>query len=147
MKLNDLQADVVGAMKEKDEAKVLTLRMLVSAIKNQQIEKKEELTEEEVGAVVQKEIKKRRDSIEQYKAGGRDDLAQKEQAELTLLEGYVPAQMTDEDLETVVKEVIEQTGATSMQDMGKVIGAVVAKGKGLAGGKRISESVKKHLSS
>lgn len=145
MKLTDLQADVAVAMKEKDEQKVLTLRMLVSAVKNKQIEKKEELTEEEIIAVVQKEIKKRRDSIEQYEAGGRDDLAAKEKQELVLLEGYVPAQLSDEELEKIVKEVIAQTGATSLQDMGKVIGAAVAKVKGLADGKRVSELVKSEL--
>lgn len=143
-----IKNDTINAMKEKNEEVVATLRMLGAAMKNREIElkKREEgLTDEEVLEVVSKEAKKRKDAIEAYQKGGRQDLVDKETNELKILETYLPAQLSDEEIEKEVKKAIEELGATSLQDFGKVMSTAMPHLKGKADGAKVSEIVKNLL--
>ena len=141
-----LQQDIKSAMLAKDADRLSALRMLKSAIGYTQIEKKTEtLTEADFVAVVQKEVKKRRDSIEQFEKGGRQELADKEKKEISVLETFLPKALAPEELEQLVKATIQELGATSKKDMGPVIKSVQAKAAGRADGKTISGLVGKLL--
>jgi uncharacterized protein len=129
------------AMKAKDSATLSTLRLLVSALKNKKIDVQHELSDAEVQDVVKAQVKQLKDSIESFKAGGREDLAMSTQTEIGVLEQYLPAQMSDEELTKVVKEAVEKSGATSKADMGKVMGAAMAAVAGRADGSRVKEIV------
>ena len=133
------------AMKAKDEIRLSTLRMLSSALNYEKIDKQHTLSEEEELEVVRREAKKRRDAIEAYKKAGANERAEKEEKELAILQEYLPEQMPDSELEKKVKEAISQTGASSMADIGKVMGVVMAKVKGRAEGGKVSELVRKNL--
>lgn len=143
----EIQQKIMEAMKARDEIRLSTLKMLSSALNYEKIEKMHDLSGEEEIVVVMREAKQRRDSIEAYTKAGAEDRAQKEKAELAILEEYLPAQMSDEELGMLVDEAISQTGATSMSDMGKVIGAVMAKAAGKVDGARVSGVAKAKLSS
>ena len=132
--------DFIIAYKDKDEAKSSVLRMLKSALKNEEINKREALSDEEAIKIVQREIKQRKDSIEEYTKGGRADLAEKEKGELTILEKYLPAQLSDEELEAIVREA-----AGDERDFGKVMGKVMPQVAGKADGNRVSSIVRKVL--
>lgn len=134
----ELSTDMKDAMRAGDKLRLSTIRFLLSELKNAEIAKGEELSDEEAVEVVQRQIKRRRESIEQYKKGGREDLAEKELAEAAILEEYLPEQLTDEEIIAVIKEAISQTGASSKKEMGKVMGAVMPKVKGKADGARVS---------
>lgn len=142
-----LGADIVSAMKAKDQTRLTALRMLKTALTNKSIEKGRALDEAEELQVVSTLVKQRRDSIEQFTKGGRQDLADKEQAEIGVLTGYLPAAASDEDVAAAVSAAIAETGATSAKDMGKVMKAAMA---ALAGktvdGKKLSDAVKAKLS-
>ena len=141
-----LQQELKAAMLSKDAEKLSTLRLLKSAIGYVQIEKKtEQLSDAEMVAVIQKEAKKRRDSIEQYRNGGRPELADKEARELTVLEAFLPQQLSPEELDKLVRAAIQELGATGKKDMGPVVKAVQAKAAGRADGKTISSLVGKLL--
>ena len=134
------------AMLAKDAEKLSTLRLLKSALGYTQIEKKtDQLSDADIVAVIQKEAKKRRDSIEQYRNGGRTDLAEKEARELTVLETFLPQPLSAEELETLVRATIQELGATTKKEMGPVVKAVQAKAAGRADGKAISGLVGKLL--
>ena len=141
-----LSADIVTAMKAKDSARLTALRMLKTALMNKNIEKGRELEPAEELAVLSMLVKQRRDSIDQYTKGGRQDLADKEQAEILILETYQPASASDEDIAAAVAAAVDETGAASAKDMGKVMKVVMAR---LAGktvdGKKVSEAVKAKL--
>ena len=141
-----LSADIVTAMKAKDQTRLTALRMLKTALTNKSIEKGRALDNAEELQVVSTLVKQRRDSIEQFTKGGRQDLADKEQAEITILNAYQPAAASDADIAGAVAAAIAETGATSAKDMGKVMKAVMA---ALAGktvdGKKVSEAVKAKL--
>lgn len=138
--------DTKTAMKAKEMDKVTTLRFLQSAIKNKEIEiRPKELTDDDVIAVLRKSVKQRQDSIEQYNSAGRADLADKEKAELAIIEGYLPQQLSADIIEKYVKEAIAESGASSMKDMGNVMKLVMAKTQGAADNKVVSELVKKSL--
>ena len=141
-----LGADIVTAMKAKDATKLTALRMLKTALTNKSIEKGRALEGAEELQVVSMLVKQRRDSIEQFTKGGRADLADKEQAEIVILNTYLPASASDDEIAAAVTAAIAETGATSAKDMGKVMKAVMA---GLAGktvdGKKVSETVKAKL--
>ena len=141
-----LGADIVTAMKAKDATKLTALRMLKSALTNKSIEKGRALEGAEELQVVSMLVKQRRDSIEQFTKGGRTDLADKEQAEIAILNTYLPASASDDEIAAAVTAAIADTGATSAKDMGKVMKAVMA---GLAGktvdGRKVSDSVKAKL--
>lgn len=142
-----LGADIVTAMKAKDQARLAPLRMLKTALMNKSIEKGRALEGAEELAVVSMLVKQRRDSIEQFTNGGRADLADKEKSEITILEAYLPASASDDEIAAAVAAAVAETGATSVKDMGKVMKATMA---GLAGktvdGKKVSEAVKATLS-
>ena len=141
-----LGADIVSAMKAKDQTKLTALRMLKSALTNKGIEKGRALESAEELAVLSMLVKQRRDSIEQFTKGGRQDLADKEQAEIAILDAYLPASASDEEIAAAVAAAIAETGATGAKDMGKAMKAAMA---GLAGktvdGKKVSEAVKARL--
>ncbi len=131
---SELEADLKEAMKLRDEVRLTTLRLLKSALKNYQIEIGHDLSMQETLSVLQKEAKKHQDSIEQYKKANRQDLANEEEAELKVIEKYLPEQMPEAEVEKLVEEAIKQTGATGPADMGKVIGMVREKADGAADG-------------
>jgi uncharacterized protein YqeY len=141
----NIDADVKDALKSGAKDKLSTLRMLSAALKNKQIDKRRPLTEEEVIETVRSLIKQRKDSIEQFLKGGRQDLVDKESAEVTVLEGYLPQQLSREEIEAMVRDAIAQTGAQGAKDMGKVMKAVLAATGGRADGKLVSELVKHAL--
>ena len=142
-----LSADIVTAMKAKDQTRLTALRMLKTALTNKSIEKGRALEAAEELQVVSMLVKQRRDSIEQFTNGGRQDLADKEQAEITILNTYLPASASDEEIAAAVAAAVAETGATSAKDMGKVMKAAMA---ALAGktvdGKKVSDAVKARLS-
>ncbi len=135
-----------AAMKAKDSATLSTLRLLLSAMKNKKIDVQHDLSDAEVTVVVKSQVKQLKDSIESFKAGGREDLASSAQTEVVVLEQYLPTQMSDEELERVVKEAVEKSRATSKADMGKVMGAAMAAVAGRADGSRVKEIVGSLLS-
>lgn len=138
--------DVKTAMRSKDQLKLNALRFLQAAIKNREIElRPNAMNEEEVLGVIKKMVKQRKESIEQYKAASRQDLADQESAELKILEDYMPAQMGREQIEKLVVEVITATGAKSVKDMGNVMKEVIARAKGSADNKTVSEVIKSKL--
>jgi len=134
-----IRAELTEAMKARDAGKLSTLRMLQSAMKYEQIEAGHELTDDEAMAVVRKAVKQRLDSIDQYTKGNRPELAEKERTELEMLKVYLPPELSEEELESGVREVIASTGAASKKDMGKVMKEASARFKGRADGKKIQE--------
>jgi uncharacterized protein YqeY len=147
MSLKDkIIADLTAAMKEKDADKLSTLRMVKANLMNRQIDKGSELTDEEVGKALQSLVKQRRDSVEQYENAGRTELAEKEKAEIAVIEAYLPQGATQEEVDAAVAAAINETGASSMKDMGTVMKAAIAKLAGkTADGKMVSETVKAKL--
>ena len=147
MSLKDkITSDLTEAMKAKDAERLGTLRMVKANLMNRQIEKGGELTDEEIQKALQTLVKQRRDSIEQYQAAGRDELANKEAAEIAFIEVYLPQSATPEEIEQAVAEAVVETGALSIKDMGTVMKAALAKLQGkTADGKLVSESVKAKL--
>ncbi|AKM81824.1 TPA: aspartyl-tRNA amidotransferase [Candidatus Berkelbacteria bacterium] len=143
---DQIEKDLIDAMKSKDENTLLVLRMLKSALKNKEIEKKKELEDADTVGVIQSQIKSRRDSIEMYKSGGREELAEKEEKEIEVLAKYLPEQMSEDAVREVVQKAISSTGASQMSDMGKVMGMVMNELKGKADGSMISKIVKEELS-
>ena len=141
-----LSSEIAVAMKAKDATRLSTLRMLKAALMNKGVEKNRSLEAAEELQVVASLVKQRRDSIEQFTAGGRQDLAAKEAAEITILETYLPPSVTTEELEAVVNEAMAETGAAGPKDMGKIMKAAMAK---LAGktvdGKKLNEMVRARL--
>lgn len=141
-------ADIKEAMKAGHSEKVSALRFVQAAIKNQEIEvRPRELTDEDVLGVLKKSVKQRRESIEQYEQAGRQDLADKEKAEVALLEVYLPEMLSEEQTQELVNEVVQDLGAQSVKDMGRVMKEVLARAGGLADGKLVSQLVKARLSS
>lgn len=141
-----IMADVKSAMKAKEQEKLSALRLLSAALKNKEIElRPEALTDQDAMSVIKKLVKQRQDSIEQYSAAGRTDLADKEKFELSILEAYLPAQMSKEQIAKIVEEVVAATGASSMKDMGNVMKQITEKTQGQADNKMVSELVKARL--
>lgn len=145
--LDQITEELKKAQKEQDKEKLATLRMLVSAIKNEEIAKKKrgKLSDEEIQEVITREVKKHKDSIESYKAGGRSDLVKKEEAELEILKQYLPKQLSFEEVGHIIDEVIKSSGAMTPADFGKVMGQVMRKVKGKAEGGIVSKMVKEKL--
>ena len=140
--LERLSQELKAAMLARDAERLSTLRLLKSAVGYAQIERKTEtLSDAEVAAIIQKELKKRRDAAEQFEQGGRPELANKEKQEITVLESFLPKPLTLEELEQLVRAAIQETGATNKRQMGQVIKAVQTKCAGRADGKTISEVV------
>ncbi len=140
-----LAEELKTAMRAKDADRLSTLRLLKSAIGYAEIERKQALSDSEIISVVQKEVKKRRDAIEQYDKGGRPELAAREKAEVAVLETFLPKPLSPEDLEQLIRSTIQRLGATSKKEMGPVIKAVQAEAAGRAEGKAISSVVARLL--
>lgn len=134
------------AMKNKDNATRDVIRLLQSAIKQVEIDSQKDLSPDEVMDVLQKEAKKRRESIADYEKGGRQELADAEKFELSVIEKFLPKQLTPDEVREIVKSVIAETGATSAKDLNKVMPVVMARVKGVADGKLVSQIVKESLS-
>ncbi len=145
--LDQLQEELKIAMKAGEKAKMMGLRNIIGKIKAAQIDKGETLTDEESLKILKTAAKQLKESIDQYRKGGRDDLAEKEAFELTLLEKYLPEQLSEEQIRQTVKNIVKNTGAGSMQDMGKVMGATMQELAGSADGKIVQKIVQEELSS
>lgn len=139
-------SDLTAAMKAKEAARLSTLRMVKANVMNREIEKGGELTDEEMTKALQSLLKQRRDSVEQYEKAGRQELADKERAEIEVIEEYLPRAASPEEIEAAVAAAIKETGATSMREMGAVMKAAQARLAGQsADGRIVSEIVKKQL--
>ena len=150
MNKQKLQEELKQSMLSKNELKTSVLRMLLSAVNYYEIQKGGagyDATDEDILSVIQAQAKQRKDSIEQFQKAGRQELADKETKELEILNSYLPEQMGEEEIRSLVKEAVAQTGASGMQDMGKVMGALMPKIKGKADGGLVSSIVKEALSS
>ena len=147
MRLRDkINEDLTAAMKAKDSERLSVLRMMKSAVKNKEIELIKELEDAQVLPVLVSLIKQRKDSVEQFTKGGRPELAEKEAAEIKIIEDYLPAAVSDEEIGRTVESVIAELGVTSIKDMGKVMKACMLKFAGRpADGQKISELVKSKL--
>ena len=140
-----LDADLKAAMRDKDALRLSVVRMLKSAVKYREIEIMKPLDDAGVLVVIGSEIKRRRDSVEQYRAGNRQDLVEKEEAEIRILQGYLPQQLTEDELRAKVDAAIASVGAKGPKDMGAVMKALVPEVQGRAEGKTVSEMVKARL--
>lgn len=140
-----LTNDMKEAMKAHEKERLAVIRMVRGAVKQQEIDGKTELDDEGVIAVLSKEIKMRKDSLEEFQKGGREDLVAKTQAEIDFLMPYMPAQLSEEEVRGLVKAAVEQTGASTAKDMGKVMGALMPKVKGRADGKLVNAIVREFL--
>jgi uncharacterized protein YqeY len=140
-----LQADMRTAMRNGDAHRRDTLRMAIAAVQNAAKDKRADLTDEEALAVLTKQVKSRRESIKAYADAGRDDLAAREQAEIDVLQPYLPEQLGEDEVRALVDEAIASTGASSPRDMGRVMGALMPKVKGRADGKLVSSLVNEAL--
>ena len=141
-----LQNDLKTAMKEKDTFKRDVIRFVMSAIKQIEVDERKELSDADIEAILVKQIKQRNDAIAQFKEGGRDDLVEKNEKELTILKSYLPEPMSEEEVREVLKAIVAETGAEGMKDMGKVMGAAKAKIGSRAEGRLINQIAKELLS-
>lgn len=137
-----LMSELKTAMKEKDTVKKSTITLIRSAIKQVEVDTRTELNDEQILELITKQVKQRRDALEDFKAADRADLVEQTEKELEILMTYLPEQLSEEEVSAIVNEVIASVGATSMKDMGKVMPQVMAKTKGRADGKLISTLVK-----
>jgi len=136
------------AMRNKDQLRLSVLRMMKSAVKLKEVEKMKPLDENEVIAVLNTLVKQRKDSVEQFRKGGREELAQKEESEIKIIEEYLPAAASEDEIRKAINEAVQETGAASMTDMGKVMKTALARLAGKsADGSRVSQMVKEKLSS
>ena len=137
--------DMKSAMRAAEKERLATIRLILAAIKQREVDERITLDDTQVLAVLEKMIKQRREAITQFEAGGRADLVAKESAEIVVLQGYLPAQMTDADIDALIAEAIGATGATSIKDMGKVMGYVKPKAQGRADMGALSARIKQKL--
>lgn len=143
--LEQIKSDMKEAMKDQRKEEVSTLRMLVSSLNNAKIDQGGELDEDDVVEVLSREAKQRRESIEAYEEGDRQDLADKEQGELEVIQRYLPEPLSDEEVEQMVDEIIEETGAETQGDMGRVMGQIMPKVKGRYEGSKVKDIVLEKL--
>lgn len=144
--LENLQKEMTVALKASEKRRLETLRLLVSQVKKEGIDSGHPLTDDEIIRVLNKEAKRRKESFEMYQKGGREDLADQEADELKIIEEFLPESLSEEAIAAIVDEIIQSVGAQSIQDLGKVMGPVMQKTKGLADGKLVQEIVRKKLS-
>jgi uncharacterized protein YqeY len=140
-----LDGDLKAAMKSSDSLKTSVLRMVKAAIKNKQVEKREDLSEEEIISVLSTLTKQRRESIDLFSKGGREDLAEKERQELAVLQLYLPGQLSPEDLDRIIMEAINESSAEGLKDIGKVMRLIMPRVQGAADGKVVNQRVKELL--
>ena len=143
--LDQLQEELISAMKAGDKPRMTGLRNIIGKLKASQIDKGEELTGDESLKILKSAAKQLKESVEQYKKGGRDELAEKELFELSLLDKYLPEQLSRDEIRTTVKNTIKSTGAESMQEIGKVMGAVMKEMAETADGKLVQQIVQEEL--
>ena len=143
--LEEITQDMKKAMKSKEKDRMQVLRLLRSDLKKAKIDKRGDFTEEDAQQVINKAAKNRRESIESYKKGDRQDLVEEEQKELEVIEEYLPEQMSDDEIKEIIDQVIEETGASGMQDMGKVMGTIMPKVRGKADGSKVQAIVRSKL--
>ena len=144
--MEQIRKDMKTAMRERDTEKTGTLRMLLADVKRKEIDSRQPLTDQQLVAVIRSAVKSRRDSVEAYRSGNREDLAEKEEREITILEAYLPAGIPEAELEKLVQDAIRQIGAESMRDMGKVMPVVMNEAGDRADGKTVSDMVRRLLS-
>ena len=140
-----LASDLKDALRAQDKTRLSAVRMLQAAVIEKEKSGSGPASEDDLVAIVQKQAKQRRDSIEQFTAAGRDDLAQREADELAIIERYLPAQLSDEDIHRAVHAIVQRTGATSMKDIGRVMGEAMSTLKGQADGRRVQAVVRELL--
>jgi uncharacterized protein YqeY len=146
MTLNErLNEDMKQAMKSQDKFTLSVIRMVRSAIRNIEIDKKKTLNDQEVLDILSREIKQRKDSLQEFEKAGRDDLADKVKAEIEILNQYLPQQLSEDEVKELVKETIQEIGASTKADMGKVMGAMMPKVKGRADGRLVNQIVQQLL--
>jgi len=138
--------DMKSAMKAGEKERLGTIRLILSAIKQQEVDSRKDLEDSDIIAILDKMSKQRRESIDQYEKAGRDDLAGKEKAELEILQTYLPSQLGDDEIAAMIDEAIQATGATAMKDMGKVMGILKPKMQGRADMAAVSAQIKSRLS-
>jgi hypothetical protein len=138
--------DMKTAMRAGEKERLATIRLILSAVKQREVDERIQLDDSQVLAAIEKMVKQRREAITQFEAGGRADLVAKETAEIAILQTYLPAQMSDADIDGVIAEAIASTGAASIKDMGKVMAAVKAKAQGRADMGAVSARIKQKLS-
>ncbi|GAB4421410.1 MAG: GatB/YqeY domain-containing protein [Thermodesulfovibrionales bacterium] len=139
--------DLRKALKASEKSKVSTLRMVKAAVKNKEIEKGRELTDDEIVTVLSTMVKQRRDSIEQFSRAGRDDLVRNEEQEVAILQSYMPQQLSSGEIDRIILDVIREVSAKDVQDMGKVMRILMPKVKGVADGRYVNQRVKELLES
>ncbi len=144
--LDRLTADMKSAMKNKDKQKLSVIRMVKSSLQNEQIKLGRELTDDDSLTVLNRELKQRKDSLHEFEQANREDLASKLRDEIVILDDYMPEQLSEEEVSAIVKETIDEVGASTKADMGKVMGAVMPKVKGKADGGLVNRLVQQHLS-
>lgn len=142
---DQLNEDMKKAMKDKDRPKLSVIRMLRSEIQNQEINKGEELTEEELSELIFKEVKKRKDSLKDYQASNRDDLIKELEKEIEILEEYQPEMLTEDEIKDLIRDAIKKTGASSKKEIGNVMKEVMPRVKGKADGKLVNKLVSEEL--
>ncbi|NOZ60340.1 MAG: GatB/YqeY domain-containing protein [Calditrichaeota bacterium] len=143
--IDQMMIELKNAMKEKNRTRVDTVRLLISQLKNARIDSGDALTPEQEMQVLMSAAKKRKEAIQAYQSGGREDLLEKEQAELRIIEEFLPEQLSDEEIEKEVVAAIEQVGATGVKDLGRVMGEAMKKLKGRADGKKVQAIVRSKL--
>ncbi|MGG0788199.1 GatB/YqeY domain-containing protein [Peribacillus simplex] len=144
--LERLNNDMKQAMKNKEKDKLSVIRMLKASIQNEAMKQRQDLTDDEELTVLSRELKQRKDSLQEFENAGRSDLVDKVRTELVYVEAYMPEQLSEEDISKIVKQTIEEVNATSKADMGRVMGALMPKVKGKADGSLVNKLVQQHLS-
>ncbi|HTZ17817.1 MAG TPA: GatB/YqeY domain-containing protein [Dissulfurispiraceae bacterium] len=143
--LDDLNAALKEALKSRDDIRVSVIRMIKASLKNREIEKMSSLTDDEILSVLSTLAKQRRESIEQFAAAGRTDLAEKETKELEIVQSYLPKQLSHQELDSIIRAAISESGASSLNDLGKVMKVLMPRVKGIADGKAVNQRVKELL--
>lgn len=142
---DQLMQDLKEAMKNKEDVRKSVITLIRAAVKQREVDERVELSEEQVQDIIAKQLKQRRDSLEEFKKAGREDLIEQTQKEIDIITTYLPAQLSIEEIETLVDEAIAETGATSVKDMGKIMSVLNPQTKGRADGKVVNEVVRKKL--
>ncbi|MBT8400016.1 MAG: GatB/YqeY domain-containing protein [Rhodothermia bacterium] len=148
MLVDRIQSDLKQAMRDRDSARIRTLRSIRAAIQQKEIENRTAdagISDEDAIALLQKQAKQRRDSIDQFEAADRDDLVATEKEELEIIEDYLPKQLNDDEIRAIVKQIVQEVGAVSISDMGKVMGPAMGRLRGKADGRRVNEIVRELL--
>ena len=140
-----LQEDLKSSMKNKDTVKKSVVTLIRAAIKQHEVDNRVELADDAIIDIISKQLKQRKDSLAEFVKANRDDLVEETKSEIQVLEGYLPQQLSEEELEKIVIETIAEVGATSMKDMGKIMAAIKPKTAGRTDGRKINELVKKNL--